>query len=193
MKVNINKIQQYPLKNVLADDLLANKIILEEGEAPTFLFIVRKVLWCWIYHPRFMCVFWYRVNRYVHEKKIPGKNLLSAWRMLKFGNDISFYAEIGPGLRIVHLSDIVVGGKVKVGKRVTLLNGVTLGTKGEDSSDMPVVGDGVYIGSGAKIIGPVNIGDNVVVGALTLCNENVPTDHVVYGIPPNQIITRRAL
>jgi serine O-acetyltransferase len=177
----------YPFWETVAADLTASKL-LKQGVRWNHFTLVRKVLWAHFFHPRFMCVFWYRVNRFIYLHKIPGRELLSAWRMLRFGNDISYYADIGPGLFLVHLAGIVVGGKVVVGKNAMILNDVTIGAKGSDDLSMPRIGDHVYIGSGAKIIGGITIGNDVVIGTLTFCNKGISNDHLVYGISPNQTI-----
>lgn len=178
----------YSLKDVVAEDLRAAHLM-GKDESVRFLGLARKVLWSFLFHPRFFCVFCFRLNRYLHDKKLPGKNLLSARRTYWFGNDISFYADIGPGLRLVHLSDIVIGGNVTIGRNATILNGVTIGAKRRgENDDMPEIGDNVYIGSGAKLIGKIRIGANVTIGALSLCNRDVPDHAVAYGIPPNHVI-----
>lgn len=175
------------LKDVLIADLIANKLLTANRRAG-WLTIIRKTAWAVVYHPRYMCTFWYRINRWLYLKGLPGADFLSARRIYWFGNDISYYAEIGPGLRLVHLSDVVMGGNVRIGDRATILNGVTLGSKRRgENDDMPLVGDDVYIGSGTKIIGGVRIGNNVTVGALTLCNKDVPDNHLFYGIPPHHV------
>jgi len=70
-----------------------------------------------------------------------------------------------------------------VGKNFTILNGVTLGEKNASENVMPNIGDDVYIGTGAKLVGDITIGDNVTIGALTFCNKSVPRDSVAYGNP----------
>lgn len=179
--------EAYPFWETVAADLTASKL-LKPGVRWNHVMLVKKVVWAQFFHPRFMCVFWYRVNRFLYLHKIPGRELLSAWRMLRFGNDISYYADFGPGLFLVHLSGIVVGGKVVVGKNATILNGVTIGAKARDNLEMPQIGHDVYIGSAAKVIGAITVGNNVTIGALTLCNKNIPDNSIVYGIPPQQTI-----
>jgi serine O-acetyltransferase len=110
------------------------------------------------------------------------------WRQYRFASDISPYAEIGPGLLLPHPSDVVVGSTSKIGRNATLYNGVTLGSKRSGDKDMPTLGDNVIVYTGAKIIGPLHIGDNSVIGALALCIKDVPPDSVMYGIPPNVTI-----
>lgn len=106
--------------------------------------------------------------------------------MYRFANDISPYAEIGPGLFLPHPTDVTIGASASIGKNVTIYNGVTI--VGIETPHMPRLGDHVTVYSGAKIIKAVHIGDNAVIGALTLCNKDVPPNNVMYGIPPNVTI-----
>ncbi len=137
--------------------------------------------------PGFACVFWLRVNQlFVRNKSWPGQYRLRMWRMYRFANDISPYADIGPGLFLPHPVDITIGGGVRIGGGATIYNGVTI--VGISIQGLPWLGDNVTIYTGAKVIKGVRIGDNAVIGALTLCSKDVPADHVMYGIPPNVTI-----
>lgn len=138
--------------------------------------------------PGFNCVFWYRINRFLYENDKNmfirwAANRLSIWRVYRFGNDISYKAHIGAGFRVVHLSDIVIGTGAKIGENFTILNGVTLGKKNTKEKKMPIIGNNVYLGTGSKLVGGIEIGDNVVVGALTFCNKSIPSNSTAYGNP----------
>ena len=137
--------------------------------------------------PGFACVFWLRVNQlFVHNKSWPGQYRLRMWRMYRFANDISPYAEIGPGLFLPHPVDVTIGASATIGKNATIYNGVTI--VGIEIPHLPRLGDNVTVYTGAKIIKSVEIGDNSVIGALTLCNKDVPPNSIMYGIPPNVTI-----
>lgn len=131
----------------------------------------------------FACVFWLRVNQLFTLKKWPGKFRMHMWRQYRFGNCISPDATIGPGFRLGHISDIAIGGSATIGKRVTIYNGVTI--VGISGTHLPKIGDDVTIFPGVKIIKPIMIGDNVIIGAMSLCNKDVPSNSIMYGIPPN--------
>jgi serine O-acetyltransferase len=102
-----------------------------------------------------------------------------------YSSDISLTSKIGPGLIIVHGHDIVIGGAVIIGERCKILNGVTLGNKNLELlvNQQPKIGNDVVIGSGAKLLGDINIGDNVVVGANSVVLRDAPSDVVVAGAP----------
>lgn len=99
---------------------------------------------------------------------------------LLLGIDISINADIGPGLFIGHFGGIFL--HCNAGARLRVAQGVTLGYKGAGmSDDWPQLGDDVYIGAGAKVIGSIVLGDRVVVGANTVVTHDVPDDTRVVG------------
>ena len=94
----------------------------------------------------------------------------------------------GPGLTIVHTGTIVVSGKAKIGKNCRIHVCTNIGnaiSHGEDGT--PVIGDNVYIGPGAKIFGPINIGDNVAIGANSVVNKSFPDNCTIAGVPARKI------
>lgn len=148
------------------------------------IFRILQTLRVMRHKPGFACVFWLRVNQLFVRKGWRGQFRIRMWRQYRFGNDISPYADIGPGLFLPHIFDITIGARARTGKNVTLYNGVTLGSNRNDAG-MPQLGDNVIVYTGAKVIGSVHIGDNSVIGALTLCLTDVPPQSVMFGIPPN--------
>lgn len=96
------------------------------------------------------------------------------------GADIAPAAEFGPGLRITHGQGIVVGAWTKAGKNCHLLQGVTLGApSGRRITEMPTLGDDVYMAAYSAAIGAVTIGDRVFVGIQAVVTEDVPADSKV--------------
>lgn len=93
-------------------------------------------------------------------------------------------AEFGPGFVLIHAQGVVINGAVKGGADVKIEHQVTIGAEKRQS---PVIGDGVFIGAGAKIVGPVNIGPNARVGANAVVVHDVPADTTVVGIPAKPI------
>ena len=97
-------------------------------------------------------------------------------------------AEFGPGFVIVHSHGVVINGKVRGGSNVHLEHEVTLGDSG--SGACPVLGSNVYLGAGAKVIGPVTIGDRARVGANAVVVRDVDADTTVVGIPARPVRRR---
>jgi len=100
-------------------------------------------------------------------------------------------AEIGGEFFIDHGSGVVIGETAEIGNNVTLYSGVVLGgTSLEKVKRHPTIGNNVVIGAGAKILGPIKIGDNVRVGANSVIVEDVPPHCVVVGVP-GKIISKK--
>ncbi len=104
------------------------------------------------------------------------------------GVEIHPAARIGEGFFIDHGSGVVIGETAEIGDRVTLYQGVTLGGVGlEPGKRHPTVGDGVTVGAGAKLLGPILVGDGAKVGANTVVVEDVPPGATVVGNPGHQV------
>lgn len=96
--------------------------------------------------------------------------------------------EFGPGFVIVHSHGIVINGRVRGGAKVHLEHEVTIGDNGAGAC--PVLGSDIYIGAGAKVIGPVAIGDGAKVGANAVVVKDVEPDTTVVGIPAKPVRRR---
>lgn len=82
------------------------------------------------------------------------------------------------------IGGIVVNPLVKIGKNCNLSQGVTIGQLNRGiKKGVPVIGNNVYIGPGAKVIGNIKIGDNVAIGANSVVVDDVPNNSVVIGVP----------
>lgn len=99
-----------------------------------------------------------------------------------YGIWLDLSCDIGPGFYIGHFGGIVINGKF--GSNCSIGQGVTVGSKGAGKSDgWPVLGDNVYIGAGAKIIGSINIGSHSVIGANAVVIKDVPHNSLAAGVP----------
>ena len=100
------------------------------------------------------------------------------------GVEIHPGAQIGKRLFIDHGMGIVIGETAEIGDDVTLYHGVTLGGTGKDKGKRhPTVGNNVVIAAGAKVLGPIKIGDHSKVGANSVVLKEVPPYSTVVGIP----------
>ncbi len=100
------------------------------------------------------------------------------------GIDIPNQAEIGKGLYIGHFGGIFLNTGVKMGEYCNLSQGVTIGVGGRgENSGCPKLGDRVFIGPGAKIFGPITIGNDVAIGANAVVTKDLPDNAVAVGIP----------
>ena len=100
------------------------------------------------------------------------------------GIEIHPGAEIGRRVFIDHGDGVVIGETTFIGDDVTIYQGVTLGGTGKDVGKRhPTIGSGVTIGAGAKVLGPIVIGDHSKVGAGAIVLKNVPANCTVVGNP----------
>jgi len=110
--------------------------------------------------------------------------LLSHLGRLLTGIEIHPGARIGRGLFIDHGMGVVIGETAEIGDDCTLYHGVTLGgTTWQREKRHPTLGNNVVVGAGAKILGPVVIGDNVRIGSNSVVTKDVPANATVVGIP----------
>ena len=100
------------------------------------------------------------------------------------GIEIHPGATIGRGLVIDHGSGVVIGETAEIGDNCTIYQGVTLGGTGKDVGKRhPTLGNNVLVGAGAKVLGPVKIGDNAKVAAGAVVLSELPEHSTAVGIP----------
>lgn len=134
----------------------------------------------------------YRIAQWCAQHRLQAlAEILVRASQLLFTVDVAHQAEIGPGLVLRHPSDIVIGRGCKLGKNVTILNGVTIGNRLTGSATRPdgspVIGDDVFIGTGAKILGPVEVGSGSIIGANAVVVNSVPAGSTTVGNPARVI------
>ena len=100
------------------------------------------------------------------------------------GIDIHPGAKIGKNLFIDHGTGVVIGETAEIGDNVTLYQGVTLGgIHLEAEKRHPTLGSNIVVGAGAKLLGPITLGDNVKVGANSVVTMDIPSNSIVVGVP----------
>lgn len=142
-------------------------------------------------NPGFQYSFYMRICKYAKHKNfllfLVAKLMLEHYAC-KYGILVSYAADIGSGFYIGHFGCIVVNKDCKIGKNCNISQGVTIGQANRGKrKGTPVLGDSVYIGPGAKIIGAVKIGNNVAIGANSVITTDIPDNAVVVGIPAKVI------
>jgi serine O-acetyltransferase len=91
--------------------------------------------------------------------------------------------EIGRNFVIDHFGGIVISGYAKFGDDCRIRNGVVIGLRRVEDKRAPIVGNNVDIGAGAKLLGPIQIGDNVLIGANAVVLCDVPSNSIAVGVP----------
>ena len=126
----------------------------------------------------------YRIANWLHHKKIPVlPTILSKLNRIIYGCHVPYTAEIGENT-IIGYDGIgtVIHYRAKIGKNCIVMSGVTLGGTNH-RQEVPLVGDNVLIGTGAKLIGSVKIGNNVVIGANAVVIDDIPDNCLAVGAP----------
>lgn len=148
------------------------------------------VLRCLCMLPGYKYTFWMRTANYSKQNGILFMPLYLISRLLmnryqyKYGICIPYNTRIGEGLYIGHYGGIFVNQGAIIGKNCNINQDVSIGaTYGGKNPGIPVIGDNVYLGPGAKIIGGINLGNNVAVGANCVVNIDIPDEGVVIGNP----------
>ncbi len=131
----------------------------------------------------------HRVAHVLYEAGLPFvPRLLAYLTRAVTGVEIHPAARIGREFFIDHGSGVVIGETAEIGERVTLYQGVTLGGTGfQRGKRHPTLGDNVTVGSGAKLLGPIAVGDGAKIGANTVVIEDVPPGATVVGNPGHPV------
>ncbi len=133
----------------------------------------------------FWAILVYRIFRWFHERGIPTQPVrFVVERVIEIVTGISLPAQatIGKGLRIHHFGGIFVHSDVVIGEGCTIYQGVTLGDLG-GWGGVPRVGNRVIIGAGAKLVGPIEVGDDCRIGANAVVRTSVPPGCLAVGVP----------
>lgn len=165
------------------------------GEAPNGpLEVIRRLLM----DPGYRAVVMFRVaerlaTRYGHSRLCRAAGALIRVRLARVpGVEINTIFPVGEGLKMFHPHDIVIGYGARIGKNVTIYNGVTIGGKrgrGKEAvgDRYPVIQDDVTIYPGAKVIGPIVVGRGAIIGANAVVVRDVEPGTMVVGNPAKPV------
>ncbi|MBN1564434.1 MAG: serine acetyltransferase [Anaerolineae bacterium] len=143
-------------------------------------------------YPGFKYTFFLRLYNDTRQKRGIYR-LIHYWAGLNHKHLIRTYntvilpgTSIGPGFRIIHIEagGIVIHPKAVIGSNCTLFHGVTIGRMFRGPRDgEPQIGDDVFIGPGAKVLGNISVGHRAAIGANAVIIDDVPDDAAVVGVP----------
>jgi len=127
----------------------------------------------------------YRLTSWLIKYKLAPLALISLWlnRVIN-GCVIGAGAKFDQGFVIMHPVGVVINSKVSGGKNIVIESGVVIG---DEKGKAPCLGNNIFIGAGAKIIGGVTIGDNVKIGANAVVVKDLPSNVTAVGIPAKVI------
>lgn len=182
-RTQITRPNDFKLLAYLAADLRRAREMIH-GES---VYISGLRLWLGVLSPRFAPVLLCRLAHWLYRRKLgPVAKSISLLNFFLFGIEIAVRCPIGKGLFLPHTQGTVIGAWT-IGENVTIFQGVTLGAKEVDfsyqESSRPTVGNGVIIGSGAKVLGGVTLGSGSRIGANAVVLELVPEGALAAGIP----------
>lgn len=130
----------------------------------------RRAHWFYVHNMKF-------IARYISQRAVKKTNI-----------EIHPAAKIGKRFFIDHGTGVVIGETAEIGDDVTMYQGVTLGGTGKDTGKRhPTIGNGVMIGSGAKILGPFKVGDNSNIASGAVVLDEIPPNSTAVGVPARVI------
>lgn len=150
---------------------------------------VLEVLFC---YPGLHALAFYRLGHWLWQRnfKLTARILSNVARWLT-GIEIHPGARIGEGFFIDHGMGVVIGETTEIGKDVTIYHQVTLGgTTWDRGKRHPTLMDNVVIGAGAKVLGPITLGENARVGSNSVVVKDVPAETTVVGVPGRLVMSK---
>ncbi len=123
-------------------------------------------------------------NKFYNKKMFFAARWISQRASKKTGIEIHPAVQIGKRFFIDHGTGVVIGETTVIGDNVTIYQGVTLGGTGKDTGKRhPTIGNNVMIGAGAKVLGPLVIGDNTKIASGAVVLTDIPSDSTAVGVP----------
>lgn len=150
---------------------------------------LKNTLWLLSGPDAFMVLFIFRLRKWLALHRIPlvGR-ILRAIQTMLYSIELGVDIELGPGVYFVHSLGTVVGSGAIVHEGCVLYGNNTIGAA--HHKDSPVIGPGVKIGAGARVLGEITIGANVAIGANAVVTKSFPDHQVIGGIPAKVIAQR---
>ncbi|MFA9399532.1 MAG: serine O-acetyltransferase [Acidobacteriota bacterium] len=170
----------------LADEIAAHVAAARGRDPATSNASTVEILATW---PGVQAVLAHRIAHRLHSRSVPlVPSAISYVARAVTGIEIHPGARIGQGFFIDHGAGVVIGETTEIGDDVTVYQGVTLGGTGFQAGKRhPTVEDNVTIGSGAKLLGPIEVGHGAKVGANSVVVEDVPPCSTVVGNPGHPV------
>ena len=125
-----------------------------------------------------------RMGNFFHRNKIPVlPKLIYYLNYLLFNSSVPSEVKIGKGSKFSYGGiGLVIHQRTVIGENCTIGQGITIGGRSKEY-EVPIIGDSVYMGAGCRILGPINIGDNVIIAPNSVVLKDIPSNSMVAGIP----------
>lgn len=143
-------------------------------------------IWKKCVNPNLHYIYIFRKCQKFGTRSIKGKfwRFVLRHHQIKYGFQIYPETQIGEGLYLGHWGTLVINPNAKIGKNCNIAQGVTIGQQNRGkNAGFPTIGDEVWIGPNAVIVGGITIGNNVLVAPNSYVNFDVPNDSIVVGNP----------
>lgn len=131
-------------------------------------------------------------QRLFHRGHVRAAHLLRTVAMMCWGADLVPGMKVGPGLYLPHPNGVTMGGGLRIGAGVTILQGVTAGAREPGGTDhqFATIGDGAIVSAHAVLLGGITVGAHAHVGANSVVTSDVPDWAVVFGLPARRVGSR---
>jgi len=150
-----------------------------------------KSVYRFFFYPYYNVIYLYKLMKILYKNNFKLLSTLVRNSLIRnYGIFIGFETEIGENLNLPHPQGIILGEGVKIGDNCTIYHQVTMGQKRgnlDNDNDYPIIGNGVTVFAGAKIIGNVKVGDNSVIAANSVVITDVESGSIYAGIPAKKV------
>ena len=124
---------------------------------------------------------WFRIAQWGRQNGVPAiPGVMFRWIIRRFGTEISLDAPIGGGLYIAHPVGVTLFPR-SMGENCSVIAAVTIGMR--NIHEFPAIGDNVFIGTGARLLGDIEVGNDARIGANCVVVKDVPDGATVVGVP----------
>lgn len=137
--------------------------------------------------------------RFLKRYSVPGCKFMVIWRLgqkwkflkyivrhysIKYGYQIPIETSIGEGLYLGHYGAVVINSGTKIGDNCNIAQNVTIGMENRGPrKGCPIIGNMVWVGAGAVVVGNISIGDDVLIAPNAFVNCDIPSHSIVFGNP----------
>lgn len=145
---------------------------------------------------RYLAVWLFRLSQRLGRRSSVLASVVKQLNQILTGADLAWEASVGAGLVLYHPSGVVIGPQCVLGVECKIQQGVTVGGSGApdtgEAVPSPRIGDNVALGAGARVIGPVQIGNSARIGANAVVTKSVPAFATAVGVPATWSIKGRS-